>query len=135
MATREAKIVLRQVGLLKSASGSGKSHVQVLRRPISSGNLDQLLLPVCDAATHPENKMILHCHQHLPHHCQDHPPKELIKLLHAHDTVPAAAQTQGKQSLLPCSTTAPVTESHLPPVPELMVQVCAGMHFFCSLSP
>ena len=133
MATREAKIFLRQMGLLKSASGSGKSHIQVLRMPISSGNLDQLLLPVCDAATYPENKIILHCHRHLHHHCQDHPPKELIKLVPANDTVPGAAQTRGKQSLLPCSPTEPVPESHLPG-PELMVQVCAGMHFFCSLS-
>lgn len=115
MATREAKIFLRQVGLLKSASGSGNSQVQVLRRPISSGNLDQRLLPVCDAATHPENKIILHRHQHLRPHCQDRPPEELIKLTCACDTVPGVAQTRGKQSLLPCSPTAPVTESHLPP--------------------
>lgn len=93
MATREAKIFLRQVGLLKSASSSGNSQVQVLRRPISSGNLDQRLLPVRDAATHPENKIILHHHQHLRPHRQDHPPEELIKLPHARDTVPGATQT------------------------------------------
>lgn len=86
-------------------------------------HVDQLSLSSLFEMQPWENPIILPHHQHL-HHCHGHHPEELIKVPRAYDILLGVVQTR-EGSLLPRPPAVLFSESPLPNVLELTVQVCA----------